>query len=86
MNTMLVLAKLLIRNLFFFPYSMYGLIKRKAIYLNVSIHRSLFINKRYNWGDDLNYLFLRKIIRNDVVIYDWSVFSKYLNIALTADL
>lgn len=79
MNTMLVWAKLLIRNLFFFPYSMSGLIKRKVIYLNVSIHRSLFFNKRYNWGDDLNYLFLRKIIRNDVVIYDWSVFSKSLN-------
>ena len=70
----------IIKSLLFLPYSIYYLFKKDVVYLNVSVHKSVLLNKGHNWGDDLNYVFIRQIIGECCGIYNWSLFSKILDV------
>ena len=74
------IAKSLLRVILLLPYSVRALFKSNAIYLNVYSHVNLLVNRHYNWGDDLNYLFLRKVIKQETLFYDWNIFSCFLQV------
>lgn len=74
------IVKSLLKVILLLPYSARALFKGNAIYLNVYSHVSLLMNRHYNWGDDLNYLFLRKVIKQETLFYDWNIFSCFLQV------
>ena len=74
------IAKSLLRVILLLPYSVRALFKGNAIYLNVYSHVNLLVNRHYNWGDDLNYLFLRKVIKQETLFYNWNIFSCFLQV------
>ena len=53
---------------------------RNIVYFNVSLQKSIVLGKGHNLGDDLNYIFLRKVIKEYVVVYNWSLLFKLLRV------
>lgn len=68
------------KRLFLLPYSIKAIFKSDALYLNVYSHINLLMGKHYNWGDDLNYLFLKNVIKHDILFCDWIVFFRFFKV------
>ena len=75
----MLLVKILFKVIVFLPYSIQCVLRKNVVYLNAHINKKVFLKKGYNFGDDLNYIFLRKIIKEYGAIYNWNLFSKFID-------